>query len=65
MRKSKQGTWKSCVVREKFLDSAHLFQPIQMRCQTCDFIYLFIYLSFLGLYPQHMEIPSLGVELEL
>ena len=31
------------------------------------FIYLFIYLVFLslGLHPRHMEVPRLGVELEL
>ena len=29
------------------------------------FIYLFIYLPFLGLLPWHMEVPRLGVELEL
>ena len=28
------------------------------------FIYLFIFV-FLGLYPQHIEIPRLGVKLEL
>ena len=27
--------------------------------------YLFIYLVFLGLHQQHMEVPRLGVELEL
>ena len=29
------------------------------------FIYLFIYLVFLGPYVKHMEVPKLGVELEL
>ena len=29
------------------------------------FIYLFVFLPFLGLLPWHMEIPRLGVELEL
>ena len=28
------------------------------------FIYLFIFV-FLGVYPQHMEVPRLGVKLEL
>ena len=34
---------------------------------TYLFIYLFIYLftSFLGLYLRHMEVPRLGVEVEL
>ena len=29
------------------------------------FIYLFIYFVFLGLHPQHMEVPRQGVESEL
>ena len=29
------------------------------------FIYLFIYFCFLGLHPQHMEVPRLGVNSEL
>ena len=29
------------------------------------FIYLFTYLLTLGLQPQHMEVPKLGVESEL
>ena len=33
------------------------------RCPICPAVLGF--LVFLGLYPQHMEVPSLGVELEL
>ena len=28
-------------------------------------MYLFIYLVFLGPYPRHMQVPRLGVQLEL
>ena len=30
-----------------------------------DFIFYFLFLSFLGPHPQHMEIPRLGVQSEL
>ena len=40
-----------CFVQEEYNDS--------------DFIYLFIYLCFLGLHLQHMEVSKLGVESEL
>ena len=29
------------------------------------FIYLFVFLSFLGLLPQHIEVPRIGVESKL
>ena len=34
-------------------------------CSVYYFIYLFIYLSFLGPYPWHMEVARLGFEMEL
>ena len=39
--------------------------PICLQASAIsDFIYLFIFV-FLGLHPRHMEVPLLGVELEL
>ena len=35
-----------------------------LRCFR-DFSVVFFFLVFLGLYPQHMEVPRLGVESEL
>ena len=40
-----------------------------MPCSSIVHIYIYIYIffffSFLGLHPQHMEVPTLGVESEL
>ena len=43
------------------------FQSILSPCTFYLFLktILFMYLGFLGPYPQHMEIPRLGVKLEL
>ena len=44
-----------------FFQCKAIFSTFKM----CGFIYLFIYLVFLGSYPWHMDVPRLGVELEL
>ena len=46
-----------------FLSSAISFIP-SISTDTYLFIYLFVFLPFLGPLPQHMEFPRLGVELE-
>ena len=50
-------------------DGVHVVTVNQICNQTIfrtSFIYLFfIFLSFLGPHPQHMEIPRLGVKSEL
>ena len=46
---------------------AGLYNNFFKRRKSCFylFIYLFIYLVFLGPHPWHMEVPRLGAELEL
>ena len=53
-----------CLVRN-FL-KIHLEQPLGYRLtyQLFHFIFL-IFKIFLGLHPQHIEVPRLGVKLEL
>ena len=34
-------------------------------CFIVSFFFFFFFLVFLGLHPQHMEVPRLGIELEL
>lgn len=41
------------------------FSPTLEAPFQFSFYYLFIYWSFLGLHPWHMEVPWLGVESEL
>ena len=46
-------------------------QPVKLH-RLCSFslsfpffLFLFLFFCFLGLYPQHMDVPSLGIEWEL
>ena len=44
---------------------AYMYIFIYLYTHTYIYIYIYFFLVFLGLHPQHMEVPSLGVELEL
>ena len=56
----------SCYLAE-FISSSHFcLQSLGFSgTSALHFIYLFIYFVFLGLHPWHMEVPMLGVKLEL
>ena len=53
-------------MRWNLKDRGQIAQGFGGLSQGLEFyFYLFIYLVFLGLYPHHMEVPRLGVELEM
>ena len=35
-----------------------------INCFFCGFCFFFLFLSFAGPHPRHMEVPRIGVELE-
>ena len=49
------------------LQVSELFKGARIKRNKIDFLNFFFnyFFSFLSLHPQHMEIPRLGVELEL
>ena len=59
-----RARYQTCTVAVTIPDP-QLTEPLGTPIHRTLLLYFFFFFVFLGLHPQHMEIPGLGVELEL